>query len=410
MPIDPMIFDLIRSNDVEERKKGVKALARTEDREALRYLASLHKQDPDAEVRHLALLAGQHIKKRNALGDWGHDSGKSAEKLAPVEYKTDGAKKKENLPSDANTTKAKALLDKAMDFVMKADYAEAQSLAYEAFAIAPQVANDAYYAGVAAEIMGVPQAEALAKLKAGQSDYDGDGKAKRKRGAKDGTPTWGEFFVDTAILFVASAASLIFFMVMLFNQIQGLADSGALATMGASYSEYGSFDATTEVMNFLANSGLSIALIVGFAGGLFIVLANLLHFFILHLCSSGFLGGVGSFRSLVHKAIIPLVIQSLVSVVITGITYYLTFQAIIDSGGNPNAVMLSSDTSGILNLLNGLSSLLGFVYTLWLSFIVGQNYDFGMGKGCGAMIISYIVIFAVSFCGGFTLVSMLAQA
>jgi hypothetical protein len=409
MPINPMIFELIRSNDVEERKKGVKALARSEDREALRYLATLHKEDPDSEVRHLALLAGQHVKKRLALGDWGHDTGKSAEKLAPVEFKTDGPKKKEKLPSDATTTKAKGLLDKAMDFVMKSDYAEAQSLAYEAFEIAPQIANDPYYAGVAAEIMGVPQAEAIATLKAGRADYEGDGKAKRKRGAKEGTPTWGEFFVDTAILFVASAASLIFFMVMLFNQIQGLADSGALANMGASYSEYGSFDPTTEVMNFLANSGLTLALIVGFVGSLFIVLANLLHFFVLHLCSTGFLGGVGSFRSLVHKAIMPLVIQSLVSVVITGMTYYLTFQAIIDAGGDPNA-MLSSDTSGLLNVLNYISSALGLVYTLWLSFIVGKNYDFGMGKGCGAMIISYIAIFAVAFCGSFTLVSMLAQA
>jgi len=51
MPIDPRIFDLIRSSDVEERKKGVKALARSEDREALRYLASLYNQDPDPEVR-----------------------------------------------------------------------------------------------------------------------------------------------------------------------------------------------------------------------------------------------------------------------------------------------------------------------------------------------------------------------
>jgi hypothetical protein len=408
MAIDPKIFELIRASDPEERKKGIKALARTEDREALRYLASLHSQDPEPEVRELALKAGQHIKKRGELSHWGEDSGKAVAKLEAVDIKKDGPKGTAKLPNDAKTKEAKKLMDSAMDMVMRSEYAQAQDLAYQAFGIAPNLGSDPYYASLAGEIMGLPEGEALVALREGRPDVDMGGKSKRKRGAgQDSTPTWGDFFVDAAILFVASAGAFVFFMAMLFNQIQGMAASGIFTNMG-SYSEYGSFDPTSQVMNFLAGSGLTLALIVGLIGGLFVVLTNFLHFGLLHLCA-GFLGGGGSFRNLVHKAIIPLVIQSLASVVIMGITYYFTFQAIIDAGGNTNALMISNDTSGLLSMLNALSYLIGFGYTLWLSYIVGQNYDFGFGKGCGTLIISYIVVFAVTFCGTFALISALAR-
>jgi hypothetical protein len=412
MPIDPKIFDLIRSSDVEERKRGVKALARSEDREALRYLASLYKDDPDPEVRDLALKAGQHIKKRGELSEWGSDQGRGAAKFEDVEIKRDAPKQRNKLPDNPKTKEAKALMDKAIELMMQSNYAEAQDLAYQAFELAPNLDTESYYATLASDIMGLPQAQAIAALREGRADYEvGGRKSKRKRGSAKEV-SWVDFLVDSAILYVVSAGSLLFFMVMIFNQVQVLAELGYLSdlTSGSEYAAYGGVDPTAQFMGFLSSSGMTLAIIIGLIGGLVLVLANLLHFVILHFCA-GMLGGDGSFRALVHNSIIPLVVQSLASVIISGAIYYLTIQDMIQSGG---ANSLSRDTLGIVNTLNSMSSLVGFGYLLWLSFIVGKTYDFGFGKGCGALIISFIAYIlsfvAIGFCGGFLFGMMAATA
>ena len=70
---DPIIFQALKSPDPEERKKGVIALGRTGEREAMRYLATVYKNDSDIDVRLLALDAGKHIKRIMVQGDWiGH--------------------------------------------------------------------------------------------------------------------------------------------------------------------------------------------------------------------------------------------------------------------------------------------------------------------------------------------------
>lgn len=67
---DPIIFQALKSRDPEERKKGVIALGRTKDREAMRYLATIYKDDPDILVQDLALQAGKYIKHMGVQGEW----------------------------------------------------------------------------------------------------------------------------------------------------------------------------------------------------------------------------------------------------------------------------------------------------------------------------------------------------
>lgn len=64
------IFQLLRSEDPEDRKKAVRELAQLRDREVLRYLATVYKEDPDAEVRDLAVRAGKYVKKQMEAGEW----------------------------------------------------------------------------------------------------------------------------------------------------------------------------------------------------------------------------------------------------------------------------------------------------------------------------------------------------
>jgi hypothetical protein len=341
MPIDAIIFDLIRSDDVEERKRGVKALARTEDREALRYLASLYKQDPDPEVRDLALLAGQHIKKRSALADWGTDTGKSVEKLAPVEYKTDEPKKKKNLPADANTSKAKALLDNAMNFVMQSDYARAQDLAYEAFEIAPHIGKDAYYASIAAEIMGLPAPQAVKTLLEGQMDYAVGRKPKKSVRKSKQVLGWQAFLLDSVILFGIS-------LVM------------EIMLRGYMYADMNPID-------ILASSGGSL-------------LAIWVQFIMIHLAATSYLDGDGSFIDLFRAARLPLVLQSFI--------YILAFGYLSDAAPNLMANPEAFDPSALDVVWTFvwivLAAYIG--YAIWITIIISKTYAFNVVNGCGAIV------------------------
>ncbi len=154
---DPRIFQSLRSKDPEERKKGVKALAQTGEREALRYLATIYKQDPDPGVRQLALDAGKHVKRLRIQGDWiGDGMKKPTQEMKAVESSVPAADQK----------LSKKHLDDALEFVVNEQYDRAETLAVKAFALNPDLKHDPYYSGLASEVMGMPTEEAIAEIMA----------------------------------------------------------------------------------------------------------------------------------------------------------------------------------------------------------------------------------------------------
>lgn len=149
---DPRIFKSLRSSDPEERKKGVRALAQTGEREAMRYLATIYKQDPDASVRQLALDAGKHVKRILIQGNWvGEGIKNPTQEMQAVESSVPVADQKES----------KKMMDNALEFVVDEQYDRAEALAVQAFALNPDLDQDPYYRGLASEVMGMPESEAI---------------------------------------------------------------------------------------------------------------------------------------------------------------------------------------------------------------------------------------------------------
>jgi HEAT repeat protein len=167
------IFQLLRSKNPDDRKQAIRELAQLRDREVLRYLATVYKEDPDAEVRDMAIRAGKYVKKQLEAGEWTTDPVSStanapAKTSSPARTSTD----------DPNATRARALMDKAMDESVRGNYDSARKQAEQAFALYPALRHDSYYTSLASEVMGMPVEEAVAALMSSASAAP----AKRKAG------------------------------------------------------------------------------------------------------------------------------------------------------------------------------------------------------------------------------------
>jgi len=146
MSFDPRIFQFLRSDDPEERKKGVKALARTGEREAMRYLATIHKEDPDPEVRDLAVKAGQHIKQAQTRDEWsGTGDPKATSEMAIP---------KASVP-EADVKLSKKMMEQALEYGMREDFEQAEVLVRKAFAMNPNLQYESYFTGIASDILGI---------------------------------------------------------------------------------------------------------------------------------------------------------------------------------------------------------------------------------------------------------------
>lgn len=155
--MDPRILQALKSRDPEERKKAVKALAQIHTQEALRYLATIYKTDPDPDVRELAIKAGRHVKKSRAEGEWfGESKIRSTDEVAQA--------KPASKVSAVNQEQAKGLMDKALNESIQGNYDKAEEYARKAFQLNPDLQHDSYYAGIASEVMGMSTEEAIAEL------------------------------------------------------------------------------------------------------------------------------------------------------------------------------------------------------------------------------------------------------
>lgn len=152
---NPLIFRALKSPDPEERKKGIKALARTGEREALRYLATIYKEDSDPEVRQLALDGGKHIKRLMLQGDWVGEG---------IKHPTQEMKAVTSTIPAKDQKLSKKYMDDALEFVVNEDYDRAEALAVKAFKLNPDLKHDIYYSGLAGEVMGMSAEEAIATI------------------------------------------------------------------------------------------------------------------------------------------------------------------------------------------------------------------------------------------------------
>ncbi|RMG90240.1 MAG: HEAT repeat domain-containing protein, partial [Chloroflexi bacterium] len=174
--VDRRLIQQLDNPDPEVRKKVIKALAKSQDPSAIKYLATLYKTDSDPEVRELALKAGKYIRKV-AGDDIGSDSGRSMSFTSPLDtaededsvYPQDDASappRPEDIEvPEADAQRARSYLEQALDLQVRGEDERAVQFIARAFRLNPKFQFDGYALGVAATVMNRGRDEVLTFLK-----------------------------------------------------------------------------------------------------------------------------------------------------------------------------------------------------------------------------------------------------
>jgi hypothetical protein len=163
--IDDRWIEMLDSPDVEKRKRAVKALAQTREREALRYLAVVYKEDADDEVRELARKGGVYIRKALEESEILAADYRRPEPSTPL-YQDDrpAASVADVEITRADEDRAKGLVKQALDWHMRDDNERAARSLRQALVANPRLATDPYTITLAGTILGMDGQEAMRRL------------------------------------------------------------------------------------------------------------------------------------------------------------------------------------------------------------------------------------------------------
>jgi hypothetical protein len=219
------------------------------------------------------------------------------------------------------------------------------------------------------------------------SDYNFD-KPKRKNEFQIEETSWGTALMDVGLYGLLSGASVFLLALFLIYAL-----GGVFQEIANSPSMYGKYE-MAQLGEYMNSLGFMFALIYGVVVAIISMIFYMIMFGIIHFVSTSLLSGRGSYTGVLHHAFLPMIVWIVVSFVLGAIGFYTALSAFA-SAETIDQLQTMSNASNLMSVLN-LIAAIGFM--LWLSAEVGKNYQFGMGKGCASLIISYIAIFAV-ICG-----------
>lgn len=125
----------LRSKDPEERKSGIRGVAKSLDRNALLQLATMAGDDPDPSIRKLAQQAGVYIRQKT--GD--------IEVTDPKVSASQSSNTKHIKIDDASAQKAQKLMEYASFQSENGDKAKAMKALVKAAELDPNLRNDSFY-------------------------------------------------------------------------------------------------------------------------------------------------------------------------------------------------------------------------------------------------------------------------
>jgi hypothetical protein len=368
-----MLDDLYRqldSFDKEQRKQAVIALGKTKDPAALPRLADVYRTDPDEEVRALALKAGRFIRENAPAGSSTTlGSGDPGGDLPPITREV----------RPAEIERARGYLDQALEFSVRGDNARAVEYLGRAFDYNPHLRNDGMAIGLAADLTGLEGSAALRLLvdrnRRADLIHSMGGKAKRsgdkpKRGDA-GEVGWNDVTMDLLIYALANGAVIFVFMLV---GVQAFFDAVMLQSTASPQ------DFPPELMQFFNNPsgfGLPAAALCGVGYALYAVVVFLINSSVTHLVATSVMGGDGTIPGLINRTALFLTGFSVATSVLSFIPYGFT---------------ADQDTISIFSSISGLVSIGGVIY---YGKLVGDAYDFGMGKGCVSLLLGSLILGAV---------------
>jgi hypothetical protein len=274
--VDERLIQLLSSKDAAQRKKAVMALAKTQDRSALTYLAKVYKQDSDPEIRELAKKAGAYIQKNAPKepvvaayddsddddydddvddaydddsadddydnGDGSDDDGydddydedPSDDPLSDVESLRE---KPAPLPSEIHVTatdisRAQRYINQAMEWNVRGNNEKALDQIRKALRLNPKLIYDGYTVSMAGGLMGIDGDEAIRRLAPDAKEL-----SKRTAGARDAMRATSFQSLMALGVIIASGVALVAYLIMPwmdFSPIPTVTDTGEITTVGES--------------------------------------------------------------------------------------------------------------------------------------------------------------------------------
>jgi len=373
--LDARTLQMLRSSRIEDREKAIKVLAQSKDPAALPYLADVYRNDPDETLREMARKAGVYIRKNSegappaplpnvprAEDRYGGDANDDA---LPVT--NDLAPKAKAKPvTDAQRAQARGYLDQGLEASVAGDTKRVYKMLQKAVKLDPNIGQDSYSRGAISNMTGLSFEQAMAELNSGN--------LARNVAANPDEITWGDAFVDLAIYWVIN------FGIFLIGTLIGLAALQAIINAipdpidQANVSQQFALITSTLTLVFMLTQGALQATVA--------VIVLLILYFMWHMVATAMLGGEGRFTTLIRKCTLLLALYGPVStLILVGATLFLP--------------LLSPDNFILWYTLLSLSIALGGI--LLLSQRIGATYEFGMGRGCATIIVSYVLIACLLF-------------
>jgi hypothetical protein len=423
--IDQNIIKLTKDRNPEERKRAVKLLAQTANTESLPYLADLYKNDPDAEVRELALKAGRYIKKQTGTlpnmttGEYmavsASDSPSNAREFS-YKYGDEEDERMHTASPDSPENKARAMMEEAIRFFENNDDKRAQIKARNAFAEFPDFKHDNYYMGWLAKIFDVPVEDALKTL----VEFMKTGKhPKKKHKEKDlGDTSFGEMIVDYGIIafsvMVGTMALNIIATMLLRPDLQELYEVlGSSALQSPRIANI--VQVLGTVINFDPSTTFLSQLGQGLGAGISTLISLTIYLYFLNIVSNALSDGRGTFNGLVKVITMPMVIfNSLSYVISTFVTVTVAREAfqwlILDVQSNGSTVSNFDDRLlSIVSLPLTIYIVLGLIQVAFFIRAIMKNYKLGVFSAMAAFVMSFFAIMCAACALGFALSFLLVM-
>lgn len=353
----------LRSPDAAQRRQAIMALANLRDPAALPALAHIYRNDPDTELRDLALKAERYIRQiADAAQATAGESTGAATGTGPASH--------QGAPTERDIQLARSYLDAATDFMLTDDKGRAIESLGRALALNPGLANDSFIENMIMAVTGLTPAQAVPILvhpdRRGQlivqSGYQKEPlEVQRHHGEIIEAVTWTQVAVDLGVYWVASTISAI---VMQVFGLELLEDFSVEA--GYSFTPFFDLLVNTSLLKQVLSSSVQ-----GIGSGFFAIMLLL----VMHFLAVTFLGGDANMEIMCHK-VVPLMTVFTAANTLALVIFFLIGSLI---------------SIWFLPVVLGSGALLFLVY---VAIVLGRVYDFGLVSG----LIS--VIQGVLFYGG----------
>lgn len=411
--MDSKILELMESANPQDRKRAIQMLAKMGGPEAIRYLGLIYKQESDPELKELAVSAGKYIKRQQT----GENAAVQAPVRAPVVESYEEDEPEEDVEEEyvpvtvpaGKQSQARGLMDRAMELSMHGEKDKALESIAKAFKIDPNLRLDSYYMGVAMDITGMDKNETIRLV---TTDMKG-GKAKNKEKLKnDGSGgsedvTWETALIDLATYYAVIAGIAIVGMILIIQAFTNGIATISTNCQGCTPQQIREVNLMVQNFRTITGVGVAASIIYGLIVAAINIVGLLIYYAFMHVIATMLMGGDGTYRGLIHRGSLPLMVSYGITGVIGLITIYVSVREIF----NPETIrQMGQNASLMSSTSNTLSSVLGLVSvvvsiggSIWFIGRVAQNYEFSWSRGCWTSILTNIALFAMA-CGCYMMV------